>query len=82
MFSSHAINGISNVSKVYRRKRFRLSSLHIGIVRVGYLGFDDNSTFLIENTFKDILVKGFTTRMTHACDKRDNISSSPNCKIT
>ena len=43
LFSSYAINGICNASKVDGRKRFKLSSSCIGS---DYLGFDDNSTFL------------------------------------
>ena len=66
LFSAYAIIGIWNVSKVGSRKGFKLSSSHIGIVGLNYLYFDDNSTFLLEDTFESILVEGFATGMIHA----------------
>ena len=66
LFCAYAINGIWNVSKVGSRKGFKLSSSHIGIVGLNYLYFDDNSTFLLEDTSESILVKGFSMGRIHA----------------
>ena len=45
-----------------------LSFLHIGIVGIDYLGFDDSSTFffLLQSTYEDIWLKFFFVGMTHA----------------